>query len=341
MGMIQINKPRVLLACMYQDFGQQEMLPDFSNASWEYFNIYKSWKQLEEEGAVDIVGVHWLNVDNNPKGFDRLLSLAREANIIFQVAVNHGLSICKPYCDKIIEAGIPIVDYPPDIWARFDHHTPENWIVGRYRENYVTHFLSPAQHVLPLMRQHNLPVKYMPFGIDDGCDRILDAEKKYDVSFVGQKHGIRGQVIDACLKAGIEIHLFGHYWDGYPNWYGRPCNQEMNEIFNSSHINLNLRWTSRSPSRGLVNGRSFELLGAGTFMLATQHVETDDFHELYTPGNEFVEYHYVNEMIEAIKYYLDHDEERQAIADAAYLKRQDNLWITRLKGFLVSKFWEQ
>jgi hypothetical protein len=337
-----MRRPKVLLACLWADFGQNgQMKPDFSNCSWEYENIYKPWKQLADEGVVELE-THWLDTQNNAQGFDRLIALAKECDFIFQVAVNHGLSICKPYCDTIRAANIPIVDYPPDVWARFDHHSPENWIVGRFREGYVSHYLSPAKHVIPLMRQYNLPTQYMPFGIPSTCDR-LDVEKKYDVSFVGQKHGIRGEVMDAFLKAGIKVHLFGHYWDKYPNWHGRPSPQEMNLIFNQTKVNLNLRWTSRNAERGLVNGRSFELMGAGAFMLASQHAETTEFNDLYIPSWDFSEAHYVNQMIADIMYYSDddHASSRQAMADRAYQKRDQHLWTTRFKTFLEGELWKR
>lgn len=337
-----MTKPKVLLTCLWADFGQGgNMLSDFSNCSWEWDNIYKPWKQLADEGLVELE-THWFDTQNNAAGFDRLIALAKQCDFVFQVAVNHGLSICKPYCDAIRAANIPIVDMPPDIWARFDHHSPENWIVGRFKEGYVSHFLSPAKHCIPLMEQHGLPVQYMPFGIPTICDR-LNVEKKYDVSFVGQKHGIRGEVINAFLRAGIRVHLFGHYWDGYPDWHGRPSPTEMVRIFNETKVNLNLRWTSRNPERGLVNGRSFELMGCGAFMLATQHKESDEFRELYERDQDFVECHFVNEMIQDTMYYSDDDHaaNRDRMTANAYLKREQHLWTTRLKQFLKNELWRK
>ena len=69
-------------------------------------------------------------------------------------------------------------------------------------------------------------------------------------------------------------------------------------------------------------------------MAATQHTESDDFHMIAEPNKEFVEYHFVHELVDGIKYYLEHDNERQAIADAFYKKREENLWTTRLRKFL-------
>ena len=192
------------------------------------------------------------------------------------------------------------------------------------------------------MEQNGLKVEYMPFGINDDFCR-LDVEKKYDVSFVGQKHGVRGDVMNQLLKSGIKVHLFGHYWDGYPNWHGRPSPQDMNLIFNQTKVNLNFRWTSRNASRGIVNGRSFELLGAGAFMAATQHSETDEFNKLYIPDLEFVEAHYVNQLIDHILYYQDddHASNREAMAEHAYQKREQHLWTARFHQFLGSELWKK
>ncbi len=74
-------------------------------------------------------------------------------------------------------------------------------------------------------------------------------------------------------------------------------------------------------------------------MLASQHKECDDLHELYTPDKEFAEYHLVDEMVDGIKYWLDNDISRHAVAMNAYHKREANLWTTRLKQFLESRFW--
>jgi spore maturation protein CgeB len=85
---------------------------------------------------------------------------------------------------------------------------------------------------------------------------------------------------------------------------------------------------------GQIKGRDMELMGCGAFMLASEHVECTDFHEMYTPDKEFAEYHLVDEMVEGVKYWLENDTSRHAVAMNAYHKRDTNLWTARLKKFL-------
>ena len=66
----------------------------------------------------------------------------------------------------------------------------------------------------------------------------------HDMSFVGQPHGNRREVIDALRAAGIDVVTRGHGWDE-----GRVSQEEMIRIFNQSRINLNLPNASRSVEK--------------------------------------------------------------------------------------------
>jgi len=329
-----MKKPKILLACLYADFGQDgNMLPDFSNASWEYENIYKPWKKLADEGLVELE-THWVDTQSNPQGLERLVSLAKSADFIFQVPVTHALGIHLPQAQQIINGGTPIVSFHPDLHLRYKHPSGDGFVLSRVTEGYDTHTITPAKHTMQQLLDDKVAAYHMPFGIPDWCDRDLDAQKEFDVTFVGQKHGLREQVVSQLRGAGIRVHTWGHFWPAHKDHHGRPGGSEMVGIFNRSKVNLNLRWCSRDPNHGQIKGRDFELFGCGAFMAASQHAETNDLHELFTPDYHFVEAHFVNEMIDQVMYYVDHDAERQAMADRAYLEREKHLWTTRLKQFL-------
>lgn len=334
---------KVLLACLYADFGQNgQMKPDFSNASWEYENVYKPWKRLADEGLIELQ-THWVDTQSDPRGLERLISIAKDCDFVYQVPVTHALGIHLPQARQIIENGTPIVSFHPDIHMRYKHPAGDRFVNSRLVEGYDTHCLTPAKHMIDHLDADGHKTYLMPFGIPDSMDRqVVDGRrfgKTYPVTFVGQSHGIREKVISQMRGAGLEVHTWGHFWQDHPLHHGRPNTEEMVHIFNISAVNLNLRWCSRSPNHGQIKGRDLELMGCGAFMAATQHAETDDFHDIYTPDKEFVEAHFVHDLIDKVKYYIDHDNERQAIADAAYKKRQDNLWTTRYKQFIESEFW--
>jgi len=80
--------------------------------------------------------------------------------------------------------------------------------------------------------------------------RKLALPLRYDVTFVGQPHGDRREVIDALRKAGIAVTVWGHGWES-----GRVSQEEMIRVFNQSRINLNLSNAS-SPLLGAEERRT-------------------------------------------------------------------------------------
>ena len=89
---------------------------------------------------------------------------------------------------------------------------------------------------------------------------------------------------------------------------------EMPIIFKKSRINLNT--TMRSIRSGLPQ-RIWDILACGGFLLTNYQPELDDF---LTPGVHLETYRSVDELVEKATYYLEHDEEREAIALNGYRK---------------------
>jgi len=168
----------------------------------------------------------------------------------------------------------------------------------------------------------------------------------YDVSFVGQPHSDRKEIVNKIKKAGINIKCWGNGWQS-----GRVFQDEMIKIFSQSKINLNLTKSSGNINfRGLasiflkkkLNGslrfvksrywlgnfqsllarrreqikvRNFEVPGSGGFLLTG---DADNLTDYYQDGKEIVIYKNINDMIDKVKYYLEHNKEREAIARAGY-----------------------
>lgn len=83
---------------------------------------------------------------------------------------------------------------------------------------------------------------------------------------------------------------------------------EMPHIFRRSRINLNI------TLRGMKSGiplRAFDIMGCGGFLLSNFQA---DFLDFFVPGEDFVYYESKEDLLQKIDYYLDHEEERQAIA---------------------------
>ena len=87
---------------------------------------------------------------------------------------------------------------------------------------------------------------------------------------------------------------------------------EMPLVFHESRINLNI--TMRPIATGL-SLRLFDVCGCGGFLLTNYQEELP---ELYEPGVEVETFSSPEEMLDKAAWYLEHEEERSAIARAAY-----------------------
>lgn len=186
---------------------------------------------------------------------------------------------------------------------------------------------------------------FMPQGYNHFLFKPLNLPKIYDVTFVGRPHGDRRRTIKKLRRKGIEVKCFGEGWlNGYVS------HEEMIKIFSQSKINLNftrssgvlwkqigliflhrkfdrslglnspLKWYENfqvllAQKRKQLKGRMFKIMGCGGFFLTDP---TEGLEILYTPGKEIECFSNFNELVEKIRYYLTHNEEREKIAQAGY-----------------------
>jgi spore maturation protein CgeB len=61
------------------------------------------------------------------------------------------------------------------------------------------------------------------------------------------------------------------------------------------------------------NMRLFEATGVGTMLLTDKK---QNLHDMFEPGKELVVYNSADECLEIMRYFLDHDDERESIARA-------------------------
>jgi len=120
--------------------------------------------------------------------------------------------------------------------------------------------------------------------------------KEYDVAFIGFINSRnRVDALDALFKA-------------VPNFYfGQRRFEEAADIYRRSKIVFNI------SMRKELNMRVFEVMATGSMLL------TDDIpmiHQFFKDGVHMVTYKDEKDMIEKAKYYIEHDEERQKIAEA-------------------------
>ncbi len=202
--------------------------------------------------------------------------------------------------------------------------------------------------------------KYLRCGIKNviksqwGCNHLLyqnlHLDKIYDVTFIGQPHGFRRQIINAIRKEGWDVRVWGHGWES-----GKLSQNEMIRIINQSKINLNFSNSSvvanpqikqlskqfagffsykakqlitfteaKTPLRIIqklmipqIKARNFEIPGTGGFLITDK---AEDIESYYNIDEEIVCFTNIRDLINKISYYLRHVDERSAIADRGFLR---------------------
>ena len=170
-------------------------------------------------------------------------------------------------------------------------------------------------------RQKAIPAELNRLAFEPNVFSYLrDNQESIAVSFVGSFipdiHSSRVTFLETVC-AHVDIETWGpsvsHIRSDSPilKYYnGQAWGRDMYQILRNSKITLNHHGDIEPYAN---NHRLYEATGVGT-LLVTDWKE--NLHEMFEPGKEVVAYRGPEECIELIKYYLEHDNERRAIARA-------------------------
>lgn len=208
--------------------------------------------------------------------------------------------------------------------------TDDSW---KYRE--VSRFVGRAYHamtttyerVVPLYRRDgisNVLLTQWAASAENLQEPIAASSCRYQVSFVGAAHGDRRERIAELQRHGVEVSCFGHGWPS-----GSVDADEIPRIMRESVISLNF---ANSKGENQMKARTFEVPGAGGFLLTEDAASLDKF---YIRDKEVVTFASMPELVNKIKYYLSHPQERDAIARAGFERtRRQHTYDIRMKEVL-------
>lgn len=302
---------KILYVGLKWNYGKKE-----EDTSFEYRNIEAGIKSC---GLADVKCWH---PDEPECSVDELLSSLHEYDGIFHVAFNEAFDLPESVALLALKMDKPVIQWDCDASWRF-----HNWILP-HRRHRVSHFITTHASTLDWYKAHSMKVIKSQWAGSPTYVGNPNAEKKYDVGFAGQKHGIRPNIIDALLKAGIDVHVFGHYWEGFVNSHPHtPLLQQMIDVLDSSKICLNLSNPWHVNTMPQIKGRHFEIPQCQGFQITTP---ADNMNEYFVDGEEIVIADSANDLIDKIRYYLDNSESRLRIAQNGYARVQrDHQWQNR------------
>ena len=190
-------------------------------------------------------------------------------------------------------------------------------------------------------------VEYLPFGYDDDLFYPEDLPPLNpdatvpDVIFAGGADGDRLPYMNALIQSGINLALYGSYWQKYPETkaytQGQADISTMRAAISRAKISLCL---VRRANRDGNCMRTFEVPAIGSCMLTE---DTAEHREIFGQEGEAVVYFQtIPEMLEKTRWLLNHDQERQRLAQNAHLliTQGQNTYGDRLKTMLstISRF---
>lgn len=153
---------------------------------------------------------------------------------------------------------------------------------------------------------------WLPHAAEPDAYPKIEIIKKYDVGFVGhvqETPNYNGFTrVDALDRLFKEFPNF-YYGSRHPAFPTVNLFEDAAKKFSLSKIVFNI------SIKDDINMRVFETLSTGSFLL-TNWLPT--LGELFEDGKHLVTYKTLDEMVEKAKYYLEHEEEREKIAEAGY-----------------------
>ncbi|RPH82022.1 MAG: hypothetical protein EHM80_00425 [Nitrospiraceae bacterium] len=353
---------RILYVAMKYDYGKPEQ-----GLSFEHYNFYHSLLHMGH----DILYFDYMTLMQQ-HGQDRMNRRLKEVvaeekpDLLFAILFTDQFDPLT--LRELTETCLQTVNWFCDDHWRFDTYS-RDWAPC------FTWVITTAASALPKYASLGYRnVIKSQWGCNDVLYRKMNMPLKYDVSFVGQPHGNRRQIIHALRKAGIDVHVWGGGWES-----GRLSQGEMIHVFNQSRINLNLSNASRptdapqpvlaptvspkdllrnrlarsldmvpfgaqmkamgkdwfpelhgfrkvsaelEPMESLdmhysdqIKGRNFEVPGCGGFLLTGMAENLGQYYEI---GKEVVCFDDRHDLVEKVRYYLRHEDERAEIAKAGY-----------------------
>lgn len=138
-----------------------------------------------------------------------------------------------------------------------------------------------------------------------------------DVGFIGTFEKDRADKMLFLAENGVKVRIWGNGWGSYVGKHlnlqveNRPVyDEDYQKTICATRINLCFL---RKLNRDLQTDRSVEIPASGAFMMAER---TNEHRALFEEDKEAVFFDINNpqELLDKVKYYLDHEEERKAIA---------------------------
>jgi spore maturation protein CgeB len=168
------------------------------------------------------------------------------------------------------------------------------------------------------------PVLFWPLASDPGVfSPTEDAIRDIDVLFIGNKYGVRGQIVQYLQNHGVKISCYGAGW---PN--GSVNSERIAELSKRAQIILGVGTVGHCQDVFTLKLRDFDAPMSGAMYLTHRN---PDLCQIYKEGAEIECYLEPKEALKKIQFYLEHPVELRRVAKAGHIKAlTQHRWDQRL-----------
>lgn len=196
--------------------------------------------------------------------------------------------------------------------------------------------LTSFPHYVEKFRKIGVKSEYFRIGFEKSIlSKVRKTDTNYEAVFIGgfsDQHGERLRFLE-YLALNVDVDFWGYGLLKYPNspiirkYHGKIWGLPMYDVLYNSKISINKHIDEAENFAN--NMRLYESTGVGTMLLTDFK---DNLHELFEIGKEIETYKTKEELKDKVKYYLNHDKEREKIAMAGQRRTlEDHTYEKRMK----------
>lgn len=215
--------------------------------------------------------------------------------------------------------GAKVIHVNPDALTTFEYQQvfASNYDAWFTKDPYIFRFMRDNMHLnaAQYYEAFNIRTHKKPEIEKATCER----ETNIDVMTYGTMYPYRCRMLKAVVDSGINLKIYGvlpnrFYYHDLDSFYQNKyiVGDEKAKLLYGSKIVFNQMHYAEIES---VNNRFFEANGCGAFQLSDYR---PILHKLLPVDPNMVSFRDIDEGIDKIKYYLNHDQERLDIAKTIY-----------------------
>jgi spore maturation protein CgeB len=202
--------------------------------------------------------------------------------------------------------------------------------------------LTSLPHYVVKFRELGLKSELFRLGFEpDILKEMKKAGRPYEATHIGGYRAIhreRNEVLEKLIGAGIDLQCWGYGLEELPEtsairrcYRGEAWGLEMHKIRHNSKVVVSRHVSSVANVHANIM-TLYEATGVGSLLAIDMR---NDLGELFEPDKEVLAYNSPDECVEKVKYYLEHEAERLAIAKAGQDRTlQQHTYFHRMQEYM-------